>query len=132
MAKSFIRLWILFSLLISITSCTLGPAEFGVLEGQVNIGPLQPAIQVGEDPPTPAPEVYAAREIVVYKKNGVTEYTRLAIGPTGLYRGDLPVGVYVIDINHLGIDSADNLPLEITIFADRVFTLDISIDTGIR
>ena len=132
MSNPFPRLGLVLLILLSFTSCTLGPAEFGFLEGQVNIGPLQPARQAGVDPPTPAPEVYAAREIVVYKKNGVTEYTRLTIGPTGLYRGELPVGFYVIDINRIGIDSADNLPLEITISADRVFTLDISIDTGIR
>ena len=93
--------------LLSLTACSFGPREFGVLEGQVTIGPLQPAMQVGEQPPTPAPEVYSAREIVVYKKNGVTEFTRLEIGPTGWYRGELPAGVYVIDINRIGIDSAD-------------------------
>ncbi len=132
MAKSFIQLSIIISLLISISSCTLGPAESGILEGQVKIGPLQPAMQVGEEAPTPAPEVYAAREIVVYKKNGVTEFTHLEIGPTGWYQGELPVGTYVIDINRIGIDSADNLPIKIEIRADVTTRLDIEIDTGIR
>ena len=132
MAKSIIRLSILISLLISLTSCSLGPVEYGILEGQVNIGPLQPAMQIGEEAPTPAPEVYSAREIVVYKKNGVTEFTRLEIGATGGYQGELSVGIYVIDVNRLGIDSADNLPLEITIIANKTTTLNIDIDTGIR
>lgn len=119
-------------LLLVLSACSVGSQEYGVLEGQVNIGPLQPAMQVEEEAPTPAPEVYAAREIVVYKKNGVTEYTRLTIGPTGLYRGELPVGTYVIDINRIGIDSADNLPMEIEIRAGITTILDIAIDTGIR
>ena len=132
MEKSIIRLSILISLLISLSSCTLGPVEYGILEGQVNIGPLQPAVQEGEVAPTPAPEVYAAREIVVYKKNGVTEFNRLEIGPTGWYQGELPVGSYLIDINRIGIDSADNLPRKIEIRADLTTRLDIEIDTGIR
>jgi len=132
MAKSIIRLSIIISLLISFSSCSFGPVEYGILEGQVNIGPLQPAMQIGEEAPTPAPEVYSAREIVVYKKNGVTEFTRLEIGPTGWYQGELPVGTYVIDINRIGIDSADNLPRKIEIRAEVTTRLDIEIDTGIR
>ena len=132
MAKSIIRLSIIISLLISFSSCSFGPVEYGILEGQVNIGPLQPAMQIGEEAPTPAPEVYSAREIVVYKKNGVTEFTRLEIGATGWYQGELPVGSYVIDINRIGIDSADNLPRKIEIRAEVTTRLDIEIDTGIR
>ena len=41
---------------------------------------------------TPAAEVYTAREIVVFKKNGVTEFTRLGIDSNGWYQGELPVG----------------------------------------
>ena len=132
MAKSIIRLSIIISLLISFSSCSFGPVEYGILEGQVNIGPLQPAMQIGEEAPTPAPEVYSAREIVVYKKNGVTEFTRLEIGATGWYQGKLPVGSYVIDINRIGIDTADNLPRKIEIRAEVTTRLDIEIDTGIR
>jgi len=123
---------LLLILLISCTACALGPKEYGVLEGQVNIGPLVPVVREGEQSPTPAPEVYAAREIVVYKQNGKTEFTRLEIGATGWYQGELPVGTYVIDINRIGIDRADNLPLEITIKANSTTSLDIDIDTGIR
>ena len=132
MSKSAIISTLLLVLLISCTACALGPKEYGVLEGQVSIGPLVPAVQVGKPDPTPAPEVYAAREIVVYKKNGVTEFTHLEIGATGWYQGELPVGTYVIDINRIGIDSADNLPKKIEIRAGIITTLDIEIDTGIR
>ncbi len=128
----FKRLSILILLLIFLVSCIQGPEEFGILEGQVSIGPLVPVVREGEDPPTPAPEVYAALQIVVYTKNGKTEFTRLEIDSTGRYQAELPVGIYVIDINRLGVDSAANLPLEIEIKADSKITLNIEIDTGIR
>jgi len=131
-SSPFFLVNLMILLLILFTSCALGPVEYGVLEGQVSIGPLVPVMREGEDAPTPAPEVYAAREIVIYKKNGKTEFTRLGIDSNGWYQGELPVGTYVIDINRLGIDSADNLPLEIEIKAEGTIRLDIEIDTGIR
>ena len=131
-SNPFFRLALLLLLLVFFASCSWGLTEFGVLEGQVTIGPLVPVMREGEDPPTPAPEVYAAREIVVYKKNGVTEFTRLGIDSTGRYQGELPAGIYVIDINRIGIDSATDLPKEIEIKSNSVTTLDIEIDTGIR
>ena len=69
---------------------------------------------------------------MVDKKNGVTEFPRLGIDSNDWYQGELPAGTYVIDINRIGIDSADNLPLEITIKANTKTRLDIEIDTGIR
>jgi len=132
MPKPAIKSLLLILFFISMASCAPEPEQYGILEGQVHIGPLQPALQVGEDVPTPAPEVYAVREIVVYKKNGVTEFTRLEIGETGWYQGELPAGIYVIDINRIGIDSADNLPKKIEIRAEVRSRLDIKIDTGIR
>jgi len=132
MQKSAIFSTLLLILLFSCTACALGPKEYGVLEGQVSIGPLVPAVQLGEPDPTPSPEVYAARNIVVLKKNGMTEYMLLEIDSTGRYHAELPVGIYMIDINHLGIDRAGNLPKEIEISAGIITTLDIEIDTGIR
>ena len=132
MSNQFIRLGFLLLVLISLASCSQGPEEFGILEGKVSIGPLVPVLREGEDPPTPAPEVYSAREIVVYKKNGVTEYTRLKIQAAGSSPAPPPGANDVIDINRIGIDSADNLPLEIRITSNQIVTLDIEIDTGIR
>ena len=132
MPKPAIFSTLLLVLLISCTACGLGPKEYGVLEGQVTIGPLVPVIREGEQPPTPAPEVYAAREIVVFKANGVTEFTRLQIDSNGRFQAQLPVGTYVVDINRIGIDSAENFPLEITIKANQTTALSINIDTGIR
>lgn len=116
----------------SIFACTQSPQEFGVLEGRVTIGPLVPVKREGELEPTPNPEVYAAREIVVYKENGKTEFTRLKIDVSGNYRAELPVGIYIVDINHSGIDTAVDLPKEVEITNQGVTRLDIDIDTGIR
>jgi hypothetical protein len=116
----------------SLFACTQSPQEFGVLEGHVTIGPLMPVVREGEEEPTPAPEVYAAREIVVFEQDGKTEFARLKIDENGNYRAELPVGTYVVDINRIGIDTAAGLPKEIEITSLQITRLDIDIDTGIR
>jgi hypothetical protein len=113
-------------------SCSQPPKEFGILEGRVTIGPLVPVTREGELEPTPAPEVFAAREVVVYTEDGKTEFARLKIDATGNYRAELPVGTYVVDINHIGIDTAAELPKEVEITYQGIARLDIDIDTGIR
>ena len=118
--------------LLTIFACSERPQVFGTLEGHVTIGPLVPVVREGESEPTPAPEVYAAREIVVFEENGKTVFIRLGIDANGNYRAELPVGIYVIDINHIGIDSAADLPKKIEITEQGVARLDIDIDTGIR
>jgi hypothetical protein len=116
----------------SLFACTPTPQAFGILEGHVTIGPLMPVLREGEPEPTPAPEVYARREIVVFEDDGRTEFARLKIDASGNYRAELPVGTYVVDINHLGLDTAADLPREIEISHQGITRLDIAIDTGIR
>ena len=87
MKTPFLITQILLFLLLVLSACSAQPRETGILEGQVTIGPLVPALREGETEPTPAPEVFAARQIVVYSKNGKREITRLEIGPDGRYRG---------------------------------------------
>ncbi len=116
----------------SLFACAQSPQGFGILEGHVTIGPLVPVVREGQMEPTPAPEVYASREIVVYGDDGRTEFARLKIDANGNYRAELPVGTYIVDINHLGLDTADGLPMEIEITPEGTTRLDIAIDTGIR
>lgn len=116
----------------SLFACTQGPQEFGVLEGHVTIGPLVPVLREGEEEPTPAPEVYAAREVVIFEEDGKREFIRLKIDAKGNYRAELPVGTYVVDINRIGIDSAAGLPKQVEITPQGITRLDIDIDTGIR
>ena len=132
MGRYILILTILLLGISSLFACAPIPREYGTLEGLVTIGHLQPVHQEGEVEPTPPPEVYAAREVIVYNENGKTVFTRVSIGPNGSYRAELPVGIYMVDINHLGIDTAADLPKKIKITAQTVTFLDISIDTGIR
>jgi hypothetical protein len=110
----------------------LGPKATGILEGHVSIGPLVPVLREGEPEPTPAPEIYAGRQIVVFSSDGRREITRVEIDGQGNYRVTLPAGSYLVDINHAGIDSAAGLPAEVEILAGQITRLDVDIDTGIR
>lgn len=110
----------------------VAPQAPGTLEGHVTIGPLAPALREGEPEPTPVPEVYAAREIVIYAQNGRTEVARAQIDARGNYQVSLPPGVYVVDINHVGVDRAAGLPQQVEIRSGAVTRLDVDIDTGIR
>lgn len=115
-----------------LAACAPMPKETGALQGRVTIGPLVPVVQEGVPEPTPAPEVYALRQIVIYKTDGKTEVARADINAQGNYEITLPVGTYVVDINRIGIDHAAGLPGEVDIHADQVTVLDVDIDTGIR
>lgn len=79
--------------------------------------------------------VSAKRKILRYgfhliEENRSTEFIRLGIDANGNYRAELPVGINVIDIYHIGIDSAADLPKKIKITEQGVTRLDI--DAGIR
>ena len=126
------RRLVLLALTFVIISCAPGPQETGTLEGHVTIGPLVPVVREGEPEPTPAPEVYASRQIVIYAQDGRTEITRVQIDAKGNYRVTLPVGTYVVDINRIGIDRGIDLPKTVEIVSGQVTRLDVEIDTGIR
>lgn len=130
--KSKLSMLIILLGLLILSSCAPSPQIFGVIEGHVTIGPLSPVVRDGEPEPTPNPEVYAAREVIIYKIDGKTEFARIRIDGNGNYRADLPIGIYIVDINHQGMDFSKDLPAEITIVEGQTTTLDINIDTGIR
>jgi hypothetical protein len=123
---------ILLPLLVFLAACTSAPRETGVLTGHVNIGPLTPVQQAGVPEPTPAPEVYAARQIIIYAVDGKTEVAKAAINAKGDYQITLAVGIYWVDINHAGMDRGIDLPQKVEILASQTTRLDISIDTGVR
>jgi hypothetical protein len=122
----------LVALALLVACCTPVPPETGILEGHMTIGPLVPVVREGEAEPTPAPEVYASRQIVIYGKGGRSEITRVQIDAKGNYRVELPPGTYVVDINRLGIDRGIDLPTTVDIASGRTTVLDVEIDTGIR
>ena len=127
-----VRRFVVLSLILLLASCAPSPRETGVLQGHVTIGPLVPVVREGEPEPTPAPEVYASRQIVIYAADGQTEVTRVQIDAQGNYRVELAVGTYAVDINHAGIDIGKELPKTVEIESGQVTRLDVDIDTGIR
>lgn len=105
--------------------------KFGILEGRVTIGPLTPVEKPGEQPPVPC-EIYEARKIMVYDKSGNNLVAQIDIGCDGRYSTELKPGIYVVDINRIGIDSSSDVPRTVEIKSGEVVKLDIDIDTGIR
>lgn len=126
------KLLILIVMILLIFACATQTQETGALEGHVTIGPLSPVEEAGVPEPTPAPEMYAERKIVIYAENGQQEVTQVDIDDSGNYRVTLPVGVYRVDINHLGVDFSKDLPAQVEINNQQTTQLDINIDTGIR
>lgn len=125
------RWLVLVPLLILISACSVVRNGTGTLEGHVSIGPLVPVVREGEPEPTPAPEVYATRQIAIYARDGQSEITRVQIDGKGNYRVALRVGTYVVDINRIGIDRGVDLPKTVEIASGRTTRLDVEIDTGI-
>ena len=119
-----------------LVSCQPGGSESVLLQGAVTIGPISPVERPGENPPVP-PEVFSSRYLIIYDESGekmVREvyFTQIGQGATGYYTAQIAPGTYTIDINHAGMDRADNLPVKITVDADETVTIDVNIDTGIR
>ena len=126
------KLLLLLALLLFSAACAGQPAETGILEGHVSVGPLDPVVQEGVPESTPSPLIYADRKIVIFNEAGQEEVVQVDIEPTGSYRVTLPVGRYTVDINHLGIDIAKGFPQQVEIRSGQTTQLDVDIDTGIR
>ena len=123
---------IFISLFVLLFACQVAQAPEGILKGHVSIGPIQPAIQEVVPEPTPNPEMYTARQIVIFDQSGRKEIVRASINTVGDYEVRLPAGIYTVDISHSGIDFAKGLPAQVEIRPNEVTRLDIAIDTGIR
>lgn len=122
--------------LLSVSCFQPNGPETVLLQGAVTIGPISPVERPGEIAVVP-PEVFAARHLIISDESGeklVREvyFTQIGTGATGYYTAQIAPGTYMIDINHAGIDHADNLPVVITVIADETVTIDVHIDTGIR
>jgi hypothetical protein len=103
----------------------------GTLAGHVSMT-MAPVLREGVPEPTPAPEAYAVRQVVVWREDGRKEVARVQIGPQGNYEVQLPAGTYQVDINHVGMDRGIDLPQVVKIHAGQTTRLDIRIDTGVR
>jgi hypothetical protein len=113
-------------------ACRTVVRETGSLVGLVTVGPLVPAVGPGVEEPTPGPEVFADRKVVIFEERGKRQLAVVDLEADGSYQVELEEGVYLVDINHLGIDHAAGLPTKVEIRPGEVVQLDIDIDTGIR
>ena len=131
--------WLLIIAVVLLSACGPSPLPHidkgekgGTLEGHVTLGPMLPAKREGMVEPTPVPDAYAARQVVIYGRNGRTEVARAQINAQGRYSIALPAGTYLVEINHAGMDRGVDLPQEVEIVDGQVTQLDITIDTGVR
>ena len=125
---------LLLAYVIVIASCARPGHPEGTLSGHVTIGPLQPVVREGEAEPTPSPEVYAAWQIVVYTRDMRQEIARADIDDTGDYWIVLPASTYAVTAEPTrgGGGPGGSQVHSVEIAADKVTTLDLDIDTGIR
>ncbi len=114
-----------------LAGCSAKTAETGTLEGMVTIGPIWPVVRPGDERPIPT-SVYEARKVMVYDENGSNLVKQVDLEYGGHYSIELETGIYIVDINRIGIDSSSDVPLEIEIRPVETVELDIDIDTGIR
>jgi len=110
-----------------LTGC--GPKDTGVIEGRVT---LLKVIDNGAQQPTPTPDEYGVRQIVIKSSNGLVEVARANVDPQGNYSIVLLAGLYVVDINYAGGDLAEGLPKTVQLAAGETIQLDVTIDTGQR
>ena len=130
MTKISILLAVIVSGLL-LTGCSAGNLETGTLDGTVTIGPIWPVEPPGGNPPIPC-EVYEARKVMIYDKNGSKLVKKVDLDCKGYYSINLNPSVYTVDINHVGIDRSPDVPTKIEIRPGETVELDIDIDTGIR
>jgi hypothetical protein len=125
-----IPLLIMITLLLS--ACAAQPADTGTLQGTVTVGPLSPVEIAGQPKPTPPPEVFTSRGLVIYKEGSDKIFARLNFAADGTYSVLLPVGNYIVQLPAGGIEFSRDLPVSLTIKSGEKTILNFDIDTGIR
>jgi hypothetical protein len=114
-----------------LVACADQTPEPGVVTGHVIIRPLAP-VGEGEPTPTPWPDLYEGRVILIYGPDGQEVVRRAEIDAEGIYREELAPGTYVVDIPPIGPTSAAGLPKTIEVVSGETVRVDVVIDTGIR
>jgi hypothetical protein len=108
----------------------------GLLHGKIKIGPITPVEQTGQTTSLRC-DVYDARKIMIFDISGnkllkVVDIDCNAEENYARYRVELAPGIYVVDINRIGVDLSSEVPKQIEIQSGITVRLDIDIDTGIR
>jgi hypothetical protein len=125
------------SILLLLTACAepndFPPPPNAVLTGTVSVGPLGPGpVQLGAPTEEVPAEVYTSRGLQIFAEDGETPIAEVKFKSDGTYWLEITPGTYVVALIPLGIDTADGLPVTLTLKPGETTTLDIVIDTGIR
>ena len=127
-----IALTLLLLAAVALTACGDPTPESGVITGHVSVQPLSPVEEEGVPTPTPWPELYEGRVILIYGPDGEEVIKRAEIDSEGTYREELPPGTYVVDVERIGPITSPDLPKTVEITSGETVQLDVTIDTGIR
>lgn len=127
-----------FSLLLFLLAACAEPNDFppppnAILTGTVTVGPTSPGPVQMDGPTEEVPaEVYTSRGIQILSEDGAKVLEEVKFEADGTYLVEYTPGVYMIALIPNGIDSAEGLPVVLTLKPGETTTLDIVIDTGIR
>ena len=127
---------ILLALGLLTGGCLNSDTEKGLLQGKVLVTPTSSV----EQPDTGANLVcsfYSIRKIMIYDESGEELIYSVDIECNAdeqyaRYMVELEPGIYMVDINHVGVDFSGDVPKIIEIISGVTTRLDITIDTGIR
>ena len=133
--KYLLLLFGIISLLVAGGGCDCN-SEKGLLQGDVTIGPISPVAMSGEKPDINC-NVYEARRIIIYNEKGNSLIQQVDIicvseENRAYYQIWLEPGIYIVDINYVGIDRSSDVPETVAIKSGTITQLNIDIDTGIR
>ena len=129
-------IFIVITLGIFASGCFSSDVEKGLLQGRVLVTPTSSVEQPGTEG-TLVCSFYDIRKIVIYDESGeeliyTVDIECNADEQYARYRVELEPGVYMIDINRIGVDHSRDVPKIIEIISGFTTRLDITIDTGIR
>ena len=114
--------------LIELASPSAIPKQ-GVITGTVSIGPFCPVEHPGQS--CQPPDLYTSREFLLQSQSGSSKY-RISLNETGGFRAEVPVGTYNVSLTNCTFLGCSRVPESVTVMPNKVTTINIHIDTGIR
>lgn len=75
---------------------------------------------------------FAEYPLVIRSRDGDKEIARIAAGPDGNYRANLPAGDYVLDVARRERKHARATPRPFTVLPNQTVRVDLEVDTGVR
>lgn len=120
-----------FSYTFEFSVKNLSVTETGDLSGSMVIGPNCP-VEMVDRPCVTSGEVYAAHK--VYIQSTINKRLAITLTPNaeGKFHVSLPVGTYIVDVDHSKIGGVTGAPQTFVIKKGTESLISISIDTGIR